>query len=74
MRIGFGELDYLSREGDGQARVILTHSGTTTENLTIPVMAISFGDFYGAGRNLTDHFDSVRLPDPAECKETQELL
>lgn len=69
VQIGFGELDYLSREGDGFARVVITQSEPITENFTIPIMAVSFQDFYGAGRTLTEHFGDVGIPDPAECKE-----
>lgn len=68
LRIGFAELDYLAIEGSGQARVLVILSEPITENLTVPVMAISFADFFGAGRNLTEHFDDVTIPDPAECK------
>ena len=68
MKIAFGELDYRGLEGEGQVRVLVTQSEPLTENLTIPIMAVSFGDFFGSGRTLTEHFDDVDLPDPAECE------
>jgi hypothetical protein len=61
-------LDYLALEGDGQARVVLVQTEEITENLTVPIVAVTFGNFFGSGRTLTDHFDDMTLPDPAECK------
>lgn len=69
VRIGFGELDYVSYEKDGQARVLLTKSGPTTKNLTVPLLVLSFEEFYiEMGRNLSDKFIDVNIPDPAECE------
>ena len=74
MRIGFGELDYSSIESDGMATVLLTLSDPITMSLTVPVIAVSFADFFGSGKNLTDHFDDIELPDPAECMKLVCLL
>ena len=69
VRIGFGELDYAANEGDRMATILLTKLGATTENLTVPIMALSFDEFYNdMGRKLSDKFDDVAIPDPAECK------
>jgi hypothetical protein len=64
----FGELDYLAFEKDGQAQVTLVQEGEITENLTVPIIAVTFGNFFESGRTLTDDFNSMTLPDPAECK------
>lgn len=68
MKIAFGEIDYRGLEGEGQAQVLVTQSEPITESLTIPIRAVTFAEFFGSGRMLTEHFDDVDLPDPAECK------
>ena len=74
VRIGFGEVDYVASEGDGRARVLLTQAEAITENLTVTLMAVTFAEFFGAGRNLTEHFNEIadKLPDPAEYEELGE--
>ena len=68
VKIGFGELDYVANEEEQQAVVLLTQLEAITENLTVPIMAITFQEFFGSGRTLPTDFDLVNLPDPAECK------
>lgn len=71
--IDFSEIDYVSSEEGGRARVLLTQSGPMTENITVPVQAVSFQQFFGAGRTLSTQFDDLKLPNPAECKRTASL-
>lgn len=69
--IGFGELDYLAREVDGVARVILSRLDPSTEDVTLSLMAVRFDEFFvDMGRNLSSEFDQVSIPDPAECKSS----
>ena len=68
VRIGFGEVDYSVSEGNGKAVVLVTQAEPITENLTVPIVAITYEEFFGSGRTLPSDFDDVELPNPAECK------
>ena len=67
VRIGFGEVDYSVSEGNGKAVVLVTQAEPITENLTVPIVAITYEEFFGSGRTLPSDFDDVELPNPAEC-------
>ena len=69
VKVGFSELDYAANEGDGKAAVlVMTQAEPIKESITVPIMAITFEEFFGSGRTLPTDFDLVDLPDPAECK------
>jgi len=62
-------VDYVGYEKDGQSTILLTSLGPITKDFTVPLMILSFEEFFTQmGRNLSDQFDSVVIPDPAECK------
>ena len=71
IRIGFGELDYVVREENGVAVVLLTKTEPIAEEVTVPIQALTFREFFvDMGRTLSDEFEGVEIPDPAECKKT----
>ena len=67
MRIRFAELDFVAPES-GVARVFLSKTEPLTENVTVPLMAYTYEEFYGMGMTLPSEFDSVSIPDAAECE------
>lgn len=68
LRVGFTELDYVSNEGDAMAKVVLSVSDSGSQNVTIPLVVVSFDEFFRVmGKTLPSEF-TMDLPDEAECK------
>ena len=69
VRIEFGELDYVANEGDTMARLVLIVSESSSQYITIPLILKSFDEYFNVDNNtLSSIFDSVDLPDEAECE------
>lgn len=66
--IGFGELDYISNEEDAVAKVVVVVSESNSPNITVPLTVLSFTEFKDLGKTLPSGFDSLIIPDEAECK------
>lgn len=52
------------------ANIVLTALDPITEEVTIPIQAMTYDEFYSdMGKSLSVEFDSVNIPpDPAECE------
>ena len=69
VRIRFRELDYSANEGDAMATVVLVVSESSSQPVTIPIIVMSFDEFFRVrNRTLPNSFDTVDLPDEAECE------
>ncbi len=74
MVIKFGEVDRTFNEGNKEATVLVTKSGLLPQDLVVPLMALSFDEYYALGIPLSDEFNTMNFPDPAECKYTTYVL
>ena len=63
-----GEVDRTFNEGDGEATILITKSGVLPQDLEISLMAYSFAEFSALNLPLSDEFNEMNFPDPAECK------
>lgn len=66
--IGFTEVDYVTSEEGGQAKVILTVADSPI-NLTIPLIIMSFEEFFNNSNRKLPQAINFDNRDPAECKK-----
>lgn len=61
-------MDYTGEEEREEICIPLVKSERTTENVTVPLMILTFQEFFDMGNTLPSAFNGTEIPDEAECK------